>query len=87
MKVITRIEENKEKGFMDLIGQRITVFCAIYIYTGDLVGMNDTTIKLDNPAIVFETGHFKEPQWKDAQSLPNALYIQTAMIESFGLVK
>ena len=87
MKVITRIEENKEEGFMALIGQRITVFCAIYIYTGDLVGVNDTCIKLDNPEIVYETGAFTDKKWKDAQALPNTLYIQTAMVESFGVLK
>ena len=85
MKVITR--EEKDEGFMSLIGQRITAFCAIYIYTGDLVGVNETTIKLENPAIVYETGSFKDTKWKDAQYFPNALYIQTAMIESFGIVK
>ena len=72
---------------MALIGQRITVFCAIYIYTGDLVGVNDTCIKLDNPEIVYETGAFTDKKWKDAQALPNTLYIQTAMVESFGVLK
>lgn len=87
MKVITRIEENKDEGFMALIGQRITVFCAIYIYTGDLVGVNDSCIKLENPAIVYETGPLDNKEWKDAQAWPNTLYIQTAMIESFGVLK
>jgi hypothetical protein len=87
MKVITRIEENKEEGFMALIGQRITCFCAVYIYTGDLIGVNDTCIKLENPSIVYETGAFNEKAWKDSQALPNAIYIQTGMIESFGVLK
>jgi hypothetical protein len=87
MKVITRIEKNKEEGFMALIGQRITCFCAIYIYTGDLVSVNETCIKLENPQIVYETGAFDDKKWKDAQALPNVMYIQTAMVESFGVVK
>lgn len=87
MKVIKTIENVENEGFMSLIGQRITVFCAVYIYTGDLVGVNDTCIKLENPAIVYETGAFDNKQWKDAQSLPNTIYIQTAMVESFGVVK
>lgn len=87
MKVIKTIENVENEGFISLIGQRITVFCAVYIYTGDLVGVNDTCIKLENPAIVYETGAFDSKQWKDAQSLPNTIYIQTAMVESFGVVK
>ena len=88
MKIITRIEENSEEGFMALIGQRITVFCAVYIYTGELVGVNATCIKLKNPAIVYETGAFNSTEWKDAQELPQEFfYIQTGMIESFGVVK
>ncbi len=88
MKVITRIEENDQEGFMALIGQRITVFCAVYIYTGDLVGVNETCIKLKDAAIVYETGAFTDKVWKDAQKLPGVFfYVQTAMVESFGVVK
>jgi hypothetical protein len=87
MKVLKSIEINNEEGFMALIGKRITCFCAIYIYTGDLVGVNETCIKLENPAIVYETGPFDDKKWKDAQALPNVIYIQTAMVESFGEVK
>ncbi len=87
MKVIKSIEIDNEEGFMALIGKRITCFCAVYIYTGDLIGVNDTCIKLENPAIVYETGEFTNKDWKDAQSLPNCLYLKTDMIESFGEVK
>lgn len=79
--------EVENEGFTSLLGETITVFCAIYIYTGKLVGVNSTYIKLENPKIVYETGAFDNNQWKDAQALPNDLYIQTAMIESFGIVK
>ena len=72
---------------MALIGKRITCFCAAYIYTGDLVGVNDTCIKLENPAIVYETGAFIDPKWKDAQAPPNTIYLKTDMIEAFGEVK
>ena len=87
MKVIKSIEIDNEEGFMALIGKRITCFCAVYIYTGDLVGVSDTCIKLENPAIVYETGAFTNKEWNDAQALPNCLYLNTAMIESFGEVK
>ena len=87
MKVIKQIEVDDQEGFMALIGKRITCFCAVYIYTGDLVGVNETCIKLENPAIVYETGAFTEKKWKDAQALPDTIYLQTGMIEAFGVVK
>ena len=71
----------------DLMGQRITLFCMNYIYTGKLVGVSATCVKLSDPAIVYETGAFYDKAWKDAQSLPNDLYVSTAAIESFGIVK
>lgn len=87
MKCAVQVTEVEKEGFIALIGERITVFCAVYIYTGKLVGVNETCIKLENPAIVYETGMFTEKNWKDAQSLPNNLYIQQGMIEAFGIVK
>ena len=87
MKIIKTIEENDSEGLMSLIGQRVTLFCMNYIYTGDLVGVNDVQIKLDNPAIVYETGSFSDPKWKDAQSLPKSLYVRLSAVESYGIVK
>lgn len=81
------IVEDENEGLIALLGQVITCFGAIYIYTGKLVGVNKTCIKLENPSIVYETGPFSDKKWKDAQALPNEIYIQTAMIEAFGVVK
>lgn len=87
MKVLHTITETDSEGFMALLGKRVTIFSLNYIYTGDLVGVNETCVKLDNPAIVYETGPFSSKEWKDAQSLPNSLYVQLACIESFGVIK
>ena len=81
------IEDIEEEGFLALMGKQITCFCAIYIYTGKLIGVNKTCIKLENPKIIYETGPFNTKNWKDAQALPNEIYIQTAMVEAFGIVK
>jgi hypothetical protein len=81
------IEEEENEGLISLLGQTITLFCAVYIYTGKLIGVNKSCIKLENPKIVYETGDFTTKTWKDAQSLPHEIYIQTAMIEAFGIVK
>ena len=82
-----KVVEVENEGLVGLLGQTITCFCAVYIYTGKLVGVNDDCIKLENPRIVYETGDFGTKTWKDAQSLPNELYIQKGMIEAFGIVK
>ena len=87
MKKLVQVTEIDGEGLDGLLGQRITLFCLNYIYTGDLVGVNDQYVKLDNPAIVYETGPFSERSWKDAQKLPNSIYIMLATVESFGIVK
>jgi hypothetical protein len=87
MKKIMNVVEVEEEGYLALIGKRITLFCMNYIYTGDLVGVNDTCVLLEKPAIVYETGSFSDNKWKDAQSLPNSIYINLAAVEAFGEVK
>ena len=87
MKTLKKVIEVSDEGFEALLGQRITCFCAVYIYTGTLIGVNQTCIKLKDPAIVYETGSFTEKNWKDAQKLSNELYLQLGMIEAFGIVK
>lgn len=81
------IEEVENEGLVSLMGRRVTLFCMNYIYTGKLVGVNETCVRLDNPAIVYETGPFGDKTWKDAQALPNTIYVMLACVESFGIVK
>ena len=85
MKMIVTEVENE--GLEALLGQRITLFCGVYIYTGRLVGVNTSCVKLENAGIVYETGPFNEKKWKDCQPLPNDWYVATQSIESFGLLK
>lgn len=88
MKSVTqKVVEVEGEGLMALMNQRITVFCMNYIYTGKLTGVNATCILLEDAAIVYETGAFNDPKWKDAQALPNPVYIQIAAIESFTILK
>ncbi len=79
--------EDENEGLLALLGQQVTFFCAVYIYTGKLVGVNKTCIKLESPKIVYETGDFSNQSWKDAQALSKEFYLQVAMIEGFGIVK
>lgn len=83
----TRVVEVESEGLISLLGKNVTLFCANYIYTGKLEGVNEQCVKLSSPKIVYETGAFNEKDWKDAQSLPNDLYVQCGMIESFTVLK
>ena len=85
MKVLVNEVENE--GLFALMGKRVTLFCGVYIYTGKLVGVNDTCVKLQDAGIVYETGSFSDKKWKDCQSLPNDWYVTTQSIESFGKLK
>lgn len=81
------VETVEGEGLDKLLGERVTLFCANYIYTGVLSGVNQTSVLLTNAAVVYETGPFGEKKWKDAQELPADWYVQTSAIESFGLLK
>lgn len=83
-KIVTEVSG---EGLEKLMGERVTIFCANYIYTGVLSGVNDSCILLTSAAVVYETGPFGEKKWKDAQELPSDWYVQIGAIESFGLLK
>lgn len=83
-KIITEVQG---EGLVKLMGENVTLFCMNYIYTGKLVGVNDTCVLLENAAVVYETGAFNDTKWKDAQNLPGEWYVQTSSIESFGILK
>ncbi len=81
------IEEVEDEGLISLLGKRVTLFAANYIYTGKLAGVNESDVLLTDAAIVYETGPFSDDNWKDAQKLPSSWYVRTSMIESYGILK
>ena len=81
------VEEVKGEGLEKLLGERVTLFCANYIYTGKLVGISETCVLLSDAGIVYETGAFNTKDWKDLQKLPNDWYVTLQSIESFGVLK
>ena len=87
MKKLVSVTEVNGEGLEGLMGERITLFCVNYIYTGKLVGINEQYVKLEDAAIVYETGSYTEKGWKDAQALPNAVYVMLSGIESFMVLK
>lgn len=83
-----QIVEVQDEGLVSLLGQNVTLLCDAYFYTGKLVGVNDYCVKLENPAIVYETGAWEEVKYKDQQTLPcKHLYVPVAKIEAFGILK
>ena len=87
MKKLVKVEEVSGEGLIGLMGENVTLFCLNYIYTGRLVGVNDIFVKLEKASVVYETGAFSDPKFKDAQALPNDWYVQLTAIESFGKLK
>lgn len=86
MKMI--VEQVKGEGLEKLLGERVTLFCMNYIYTGNLLGVNESCVLLGEAAIVYDTGAFTDGKWSDCQPLPHGQwYVQLASIESFGILK
>lgn len=81
------IEEVNAEGLEKMLGERVTLFCLNYIYTGLLAGVNTSCVLLKDAAIVYETGELTTKDWVDAQKLPNDWYVQIGAIESFGKLK
>jgi len=83
MKKVIQVTEVENEGLEALLDKKVMLFCLNYIYTGKLVGVNDTCVLLADGAIVYETGPFDDSKFKDAQKVAGSLYIQTGAIESF----
>jgi len=86
MKKIVEIDETE--GLQKLMGERVTLMCNAYFYTGELIGVNTDCVLLKDPSIVYSTGDWSDKSWADAQKLPtDNLYAQIGHIESFGVLK
>ena len=81
------VEDVSGEGLEKLLGEVVTLICANYIYSGTLVGVNESCVLLQDAGIVYETGEFTNKTWKDRQPLPNEWYVMLNAIESFGLLK
>lgn len=82
------IVQNTNEGLESLLGEKVTLLCTRYIYTGTLSGLNDNFCLLSDPSIVYETGAWDKKDWADVQALPKKeIYIMLHSIESFGIMK
>jgi hypothetical protein len=82
-----KLVEESGEGLIKLLGERVTLFCANYFYTGKLIGVNDDCVLLSDASIIYETGVLTDKKWKDAQPLPNEWYVMKSAVESFGILK
>lgn len=81
------VEVNTESHLENLLGKTVTLFCCRYIYSGELISVDDFSVCLKDAGIVYETGELTDKKWKDRQALPNDFYIAKDSIESFGILK
>ena len=83
-----RIMDTDEQPMDGLLGEKVTLLCAAYFYTGTLTGVNDFSVELTDPSIVYETGAWDDAKWADAQKLPTkVLHVTRQSIEGFGVLK
>jgi hypothetical protein len=85
--MMKRIVQTADGGFDALLGEKVCLFCGVYIYTGILSGVNDDHLELTNPMLVYETGELSSGGWEDAQSLPSPWRVMRQGIESWGAAK
>ena len=82
-----RLVETTGEGLEAHLGEKVTLFGLVYIYTGVLSGVNDADVELTDAFIVYETGELNSGAWKDAQPLPSPWNIRLSAIESWGPAK
>ena len=88
MKKLVSVTEVEGAGLIGLLGERVLLMCANYFYSGKLIGVNDSCVELEDPAIVYETGQWSNKTYQDEQKLQvKTWYVQVAAIESFGVSK
>jgi len=51
------VEVNEKEGLEGLLGGKIAVWCCNYIYSGILIGVSDSEIKLTMPVSFTRPGH------------------------------
>jgi len=78
------IQETQGEGLVGLLGKRVLLMCSTYFYSGKLVGVNDTDVKLEDAGIVYETGPWSQKGYADEQKVGDgAMYVRTSSIEAY----
>ena len=83
-----RVVETEElSGFDAMLGEKVCLYCGVYIYTGVLAGVNDDHVELAEPKLVYETGPHDSDEWQTAEALPSPWRVMLNSIESWGPAK
>lgn len=59
------------------------LLCNNYFYAGKLTGVNEKDVLIEDASIVYETGPWDSPEYKDVQALGRNLYVRIDSIESY----
>jgi hypothetical protein len=82
------IEESEGTTIEQMLGEKITFYCCRYIYTGVLKSIDEFSFQIDGAKIVYDTGEFTDPGWKDAEDFPKKVWNVTRQsVESFGALE
>lgn len=82
-----RIVGTEDGGFDAMLGEKVVLFCQIYIYTGKLVGVNSDHLELEGAKLVYETGELATGKWVDAQETTSPWRVMKQAIEAWGPAK
>lgn len=83
MKKIMTATEVEGEGLLSLLGERVILFCMNYFYAGNLAGVGEDCVLLEDAGIVYETGAFSDAKWKDFQKI-GSVHVRIACIEAFA---
>lgn len=83
-----KIYEEENEGLEKLLGEKVTLYCTSFIYSGKLSGVNQDCVLLTDAEIVYDTGGHSKDTWELAEKMPNgSWYVMKDRIESFGVFK
>jgi len=81
-KIKALLPEVKEiEDMADLVGQRLSFWCARYIYHGTVKKVTSDFVILEDAQVVFDTGSYDSKEPATAEKLPNNAYIMRGAIE------
>lgn len=81
------IVEEQGEGLIKLLGEKVTLYCQTWIYSGKLIGVNEDCVLLTEVSIVYDAGRHDKKDWELAEALPHDWYVMKSKIESFGIFK
>ena len=85
MKKLAQVVDVENEGLVSMLGERVFLMCTTYFYSGNLVGVNDSFVKLDDCHLVYSTGEWSAKAWADAQRIGDGHYVILGAVESFRL--